>query len=307
MLDSGNQNSSMELVRKKYSACRKTLSEVGKTINQADRAELQGLLDKTNQQLLWIRMAQSKLEENFEGRHATSLQAELSETATQTDKMIFDAFVNRKFGKDNNEIVALRKSVEVARALLEKRTGLRSSIGELVTYDVADNEYLTTFIILRNVKVKGDSQPMYIVAISKGALGVNYITHLSSLAAMFTPVNRWTALSDLTDAVRRKFTWHFSGEHGLTLAEAVKQIDHTSIENGTLRVTLSPGCPNVEEVLAVIYLTLSAEADKTNNTLNVEYYNHADGTVLLFNLRNSRVWFERIPHITKMLKLKLAA
>jgi hypothetical protein len=301
----------LELTRKKFTACRKTLAEINKTCRQATGSELQDMLDKINSQLLWTRQAQSELEASFEGRHAESLREELRKTVIEAEKLVCESIIGRKFNKSVGASETLQQAVGTAKRLLLKQTNQNALVGEIVTTDLGGAEFLTVFLVVRDIKIIGnDIIPFYVIAISKEQTQPNfYITHLSSLTTVFSPTHRWTTVNEMTFNMQRQFTWHFSDKYGLTLEDAVKYIDSSEEKNGQLIINLIPDCSNIEDIMTVIFLTLNEEVEGAGQGyISLHHVKEPSGRIrMVLSLHNNRVWLSRIPHITKTLKIKQAA
>jgi hypothetical protein len=306
------QAQALELMRKRYASCKKAYDDISASIMLSDvaakmnsRTTLRGgddepsakekeasvnedsqgkkpitqaMLDKLGAQLLWLRQAQSELDQLFVGAHAAALRKELQEMATKIEKRVDESVAGRKFPKMGIEPPTDLFHKGVSEVVKEAKKYLKCKVTtpEMMTLH-KDVPYYTTLVIAKHVNIKGVSVPSYILAISESteshaSVRKRYLTHLPEVSTAFELGYQWHTLKELDDVLKVILATHFFAEEVPSEAtkkikgvkEAVKGIYRSTIlPNGAVEVRLSPGA-DIDRVAVAVQKYITEEVKQAN-------------------------------------------
>lgn len=295
----------MELFRKRLSSCRKLFDASRKSLANDDLPGLQATLDKINNQLVWIRQAQSNLESEFIGRHSETLHADLTAAMHEVEDVIFSSLTKRKFTKTTGHPKATlyADAVKLVREALVSR-GCRCTTAELLTRNSQGVEFFTTLLMTSGMKSDHNiALPFYAFAVSERTTQPEktYLTHLASLTTVFDPLYEWSSVSDLSFTVKRIIAEHFASST-VSITDALKHV---------LRCKLVAPSALQVELVAGLAIRQQEIIDAVCNYVNTVAHDKALGEVICKQVSNgsakfvlkcdSSIGFSRMPELLKTL------
>jgi hypothetical protein len=253
----------MELFRKRLTSCRKTFSEAVKEMWSKPDKELQPIIDRVNNQLLWMRQAQSALEQNFSGRHSDTLRDDLIKAAREVETAIFNSLSSRTFPEAYEQPTKAHKfAVNIVNSMTSTLLKYKCAVAELMTTNSENDQFFTSYVMACNIKRQGETLPLYIVAVSEDVLTHDvYITHMSSISTVFDPSHLVRNETEIKMIYGKILNNHFQNRPQMSLQDAVSKIKNISLLNPkALQIELQPGLEmDKQDAISVLKNFLATE------------------------------------------------
>lgn len=257
-------------------------SQSKRNYSQSKRKSANETLDNLGTQLIWLRRTLTDVDNLFSGRHAEIFRQDLVTMITEIENIVNGSMAGSKFPHTAKPSGVYKKAVELATKEYRKLVGV-VTVSERVTKDHEGKEYLTTFLVSRDVKVgRSMTLPTHVIALSELSVEnpskrERFITQLPEVAFTFKPKYRYgrgvednlkdfmqvlhhVLAKDFMDKIPSSATRDVSNE----LTNSIPGVEFSLItKTGALQIQVK-GDADLDKVTADVYRLLISEIRKTD-------------------------------------------